>query len=59
MLKNTKTLFSASENTERKARKALEKKLKMRSKKSYAVGEIAVIRTCDNKYMAYVEICNK
>ena len=48
-----------AENTERKARKALERKLKMRSKKSYAIGEIAVMKTCNKKYKAYVEICNR
>lgn len=59
MLKDTKTLYYEAENTERKARKALERKLKMRSKKSYAIGEIAVMKTCNKKYKAYVEICNR
>lgn len=40
MLKDTKTLYSEAENTERKARKALERKLKMRSKKAMQLAKL-------------------
>lgn len=52
---NRKTLFSEPENTEKKARKALERKLKARSKKCYPDGEVQIWKS-GNKYTACVEI---
>ncbi len=53
-----KTIFSEPENTQRKARKALKRKLKACSKKSYPLGEMTVCKLADGKYKAFVEICD-
>lgn len=55
-MKNIKTLTSQVQNTERKARKDLEKQIKKRGAKCIVKDEIKFFKTLNGKYKAYVKV---